>query len=190
MGQRRWARPVPPEVNTTLQTGAYGPACIQGTALRMIDGMHTIKPLIDAFNIDLGKMLSGATEVSEDCLFLDVYVPAKAFGKPESKLPVINWIYGGGYVLGSKGGNYDGTPVVKASNNSVIYVSGNYRVGSFGFLAGNTLEKEGTPNAGLWDQRAVLEWIQKYIVLFGGDWKDVTVWGTYLYPRQLDLYLS
>jgi carboxylesterase type B len=49
--------------------------------------------------------------------------------------------------------------------------------GALGFLAGTTMEKEATPNVGLWDQRAVLEWIQKYIHLVNGDADDVTVWG-------------
>lgn len=88
---------------------------------------------------------------------------------------------------------YDGTGLVKNSGNNVIYVAGNYRVshltpaslantdrvqlGAFGFLSGSTVEKEGTPNAGFWDQRAVLQWIQDYASLFGGDPTDVSVWG-------------
>jgi carboxylesterase type B len=54
---------------------------------------------------------------------------------------------------------------------------GNYRVGPLGFLAGSTVEKEGTPNAGIWDQIAVFEWVQKYANLFGGDKSDVSAWG-------------
>jgi carboxylesterase type B len=72
---------------------------------------------------------------------------------------------------------YDGNPVVKAANGSVIWVTGNYRLGGFGFLAGATVEKEGVPNAGFWDQRAVMEWIQKYISLVGGDPNEVSAWG-------------
>jgi carboxylesterase type B len=49
--------------------------------------------------------------------------------------------------------------------------------GALGFLAGTTMEKEATPNVGLWDQRAVMEWIQKYIHLVNGDADDVTAWG-------------
>lgn len=98
------------------------------------------------------------------------------------------------YILGSKDGMYDGTGIVKNSGNNVIYVAGNYRVchflfpyflfdtnesqlGAFGFLSGSTVEKEGTPNAGFWDQRAVLQWIHDYAPLFGGDANDVSLWG-------------
>jgi acetyl esterase/lipase len=76
---------------------------------------------------DLGVLMGGAPS-SEDCLFLDVYVPGKAL-KGGKKLPVINWIYGGAFILGSKDGMYDGTPLVKQSDGNVIYVAGNYRVG-------------------------------------------------------------
>jgi carboxylesterase type B len=138
---------------------------------------------IEAFNIgslmgndDLGKSMGGGP-TSEDCLFLDIVVPGKAY-RGEAKVPVINWLYGGGYILGSKDGMYDGHPIVKKSGNNVIYVAGNYRLGVHGFLSGNTVESDGTavPNAGLWDQRAVLEWIQKHISQFGGDKNDVSVW--------------
>lgn len=75
---------------------------------------------------DLGKLMGGATS-SEDCLFLDVYVPGKAL-KGGKKLPVVNWIYGGAFIVGSKDGMYDGTPLVKQADGNVIYVAGNYRV--------------------------------------------------------------
>jgi carboxylesterase type B len=52
-----------------------------------------------------------------------------------------------------------------------------FKLGALGWLAGSTVEKEGTPNVGLWDQRAVLEWIQKYGNLFGADTDNVSVWG-------------
>jgi carboxylesterase type B len=114
--------------------------------------------------LDLGLAMGGSPE-SEDCLFLDVVVPGKAI-RGEAKLPVLNWIYGGAYVLGSKDVLYDGTPFVKASKGNFIYVAGNYRLGSLGFLGGTTMEKDTSvvTNAGFYDQRAVLEWIQKYIV--------------------------
>jgi carboxylesterase type B len=114
--------------------------------------------------VDLGKITGGSQE-QEDCLFLDVVVPGKALRR-EVKVPVLNWIYGGSYIHGSKDGMNDGTPLVKASKGGLIYVAGNYRLGSLGFLAGSTMEKEesATTNVGFYDQRAILEWIQKYIV--------------------------
>jgi carboxylesterase type B len=121
----------------------------------------------------------------EDCLFLDVFVPGSAIRSPStSKLPVIHWFYGGGFVFGSKdmleGATlpfYDGTGMIKQSGNNVIYVASNYRLGAFGFLAGSTMEKDGLPNAGLWDQRAALQWTQDNIHLLGGDPTQVTVMG-------------
>lgn len=59
--------------------------------------------------------------------------------------------------------------MIKASGGNLVWVAGNYRLGAYGFLTGTTVEKEGVPNAGFWDQRAVLEWIQKYISLVGGE---------------------
>jgi carboxylesterase type B len=81
---------------------------------------------------------------------------------------MLTWsrIYGGAYVLGDKGGIYNATPVVTSTKNKIVHVAGNYRLGAFGFLAGSSIEKDttATANAGLHDQRAVLEWIQQYIV--------------------------
>lgn len=93
---------------------------------------------------------------------------------------ILSRIYGGAYTLGSKGVNAAG--LIKASqfNNAsgVIHVAMNYRLGAFGWLAGPTLQgMGGVSNAGLYDQRLALEWVQKYIHLFGGDPNQVTVMG-------------
>lgn len=120
----------------------------------------------------------------EDCLFLDVYVPGKAMrNETDSKLPVVAWIFGGGYVLGSKDAMqpelpfYDGSGLISQSDGNLIFVAMNYRLGAYGFLAGTTMEREAMPNAGLWDQRAALQWIQDYISLVGGDPALVTAMG-------------
>lgn len=69
-----------------------------------------------------------------DCLFLDIYVPAKAIRDPSLRLPVISWIYGGAYISGGKDiftpllPLYDGTGPIEASNGNVIFVTSNYRV--------------------------------------------------------------
>ena len=138
----------------------------------------------------IDKLVSGLIEPlftggQEDCLFLDVYVPGSAVRSPsKSNLPVIHWFYGGGFVFGSKdefeGATlpfYDGTGMIKQSGNNVIYVASNYRLGAFGFLAGTTMEKNGLPNAGFWDQRAALQWTQDNIHLLGGDPTQVTAMG-------------
>ncbi|KAF2399881.1 alpha/beta-hydrolase [Trichodelitschia bisporula] len=192
VGQLRFAKPAPPAVSTTVQTGSVGGTCPQSVPASLIGGLMGsalgggssgggLGSLLGSLSgsllqsMDLGKLMGGAAS-SEDCLFLDVYVPGKAL-KGQVKLPVVNWIYGGAYILGAKDGMYAGGPVVKASGGNVIYVAGNYRLGAFGFLAGSTMEKEGLPNAGFWDQRAVLQWIQDHIHLVGGDPTDVSVWG-------------
>ena len=94
---------------------------------------------------------------------------------------VLVWIYGGGYVNGEKSA-YSPAGLLKASQVSdpdgIIFVSLNYRLGAFGWLAGPTFQGSGgVSNAGLYDQRLALQWIQHHIHLFGGDAKKVTVIG-------------
>ncbi|CAK7200788.1 hypothetical protein SEUCBS139899_003487 [Sporothrix eucalyptigena] len=108
----------------------------------------------------------------------------KALKSPStSKLPVVVWVYGGGYVLGSKDSTmpempfYDGSGLIGQTGGDIIFVSMNYRLGAYGFLAGTTMEREGLPNAGLWDQRAAFQWVQDYIALAGGDPTQVTAMG-------------
>lgn len=102
------------------------------------------------------------TDTSEDCLFLDVYAPSNATSR--SKLPVFIFIQGGGFNVNSNP-NYNGTGLVTASGNNIIVVTFNYRVGLYGFL---TDGDEISPNNGLFDQRKVMQWVQKYITQFGG----------------------
>jgi acetylcholinesterase len=99
---------------------------------------------------------------SEDCLYINVWTPADA--TPNSKLPVWFYVQGGGYEANTNA-NYNGTKVIKESGGNVIFVGFNYRVGVFGFLAGESLRNDGDLNVGLLDQRKALEWVQKYISL-------------------------
>ncbi|KAF5565588.1 cholinesterase [Fusarium napiforme] len=124
---------------------------------------------------------------TEDCLFLDVYVPKRVFEDPSAQqLPVTVWFYGGAYAFGTKrmkvlkllnGPLYNGKSLIEASNYSTIVVAGNYRLGAFGWLAGSHMEKNGLPNAGLYDQNLLLRWVQKYIGQVHGDNKTVSAWG-------------
>lgn len=100
--------------------------------------------------------------ISEDCLFINVFAPANATRK--SKLKVWFYIQGGGYANNSNA-NYNGTDVVVKSDYNVILVNFNYRVGVHGFLASEKVRADGALNAGLLDQRAALEWVQRYIHL-------------------------
>ncbi|KAF2148643.1 carboxylesterase family protein-like protein [Myriangium duriaei CBS 260.36] len=121
---------------------------------------------------------------NEDCLFLDVFVPDDVWNQRHSgkKVPVLFWIFGGGYVYGSKTSYGSPSGLLTRSEMErqpgVIYVAPNYRLGAFGWLSGPTFEQDGgLPNAGLHDQRLALEWVHKYIHLFGGDAKRITVFG-------------
>lgn len=126
-----------------------------------------------------------APDQSEDCLFLDVYVPAAAFdanGNPRAQLPVTVWFYGGAYAFGSKELSphlplYTGQSMLEASGYQHIFVAGNYRLGAFGWLAGSYMEDVGQPNAGLYDQALLLDWVQKYISQAAGDPTKVSAWG-------------
>ncbi|KAF1843649.1 carboxylesterase family protein-like protein [Cucurbitaria berberidis CBS 394.84] len=119
---------------------------------------------------------------SEDCLFLDVFVPEDVLSKAGKGYgaAVLVWIYGGGYTLGNKNLNPAGLIAASgnASNGDIIYVSLNYRLGALGWQSGPSYQAEGgVSNLGLYDQRFALEWVQKYIHLFGGDPNRVTVVG-------------
>ncbi|KAI9055503.1 hypothetical protein LZ554_000453 [Drepanopeziza brunnea f. sp. 'monogermtubi'] len=113
----------------------------------------------------------------EDCLTVSVQRPSSA--KAGDKLPVLFWIFGGGFSFGSSQA-YDGHDLVRTSvaqKKDIIYVSVNYRVGGFGFLGGSEIKKDGASNLGYLDQRAGLQWVADNIAAFGGDPDKVTLWG-------------
>jgi para-nitrobenzyl esterase len=116
--------------------------------------------------------------INEDCLYLNVWVPAKSM-RSKSKLPVMVWIYGGGFAAGATSEpRQDGTNLAK---EGVVVVSMNYRLGIFGFFAHPELAKESGRNSagnyGLLDQVAALEWVKRNIAAFGGDPGNVTIFG-------------
>jgi para-nitrobenzyl esterase len=116
--------------------------------------------------------------INEDCLYLNVWVPADRMGS-KSQLPVMVWIYGGGFVAGATSEpRQDGTNLAK---QGVVVVSMNYRLGIFGFFAHPELAKESGRNSagnyGLLDQVAALEWVKRNITAFGGDPGNVTIFG-------------
>lgn len=113
---------------------------------------------------------------SEDCLYLNVWTPAKS---AKDKIPVLVWIYGGGFGAGSTSEKvYSGE---KLANKGVVFVSIAYRVGQLGFLAHPELSAESpnhvSGNYGLLDMISGLKWIQKNIAKFGGDPDKVTIFG-------------
>ncbi|MBZ5856038.1 carboxylesterase/lipase family protein [Flavihumibacter profundi] len=114
---------------------------------------------------------------SEDCLFLNVWVPAGT--KEGSKLPVMVWIHGGAFVFGS--GSQPDFSGEKFAQQGVILVTFNYRLGRLGFFAFPALSSEHPEepkgNYGYMDQVAALKWVQKNIAAFGGDPGNVTIFG-------------
>jgi para-nitrobenzyl esterase len=117
-----------------------------------------------------------ASAVSENCLYLNVWSPAKS---PADKLPVMVYIYGGGFIMGTAT-----EPLIQGdrlATKGVIVVTLAYRVGPMGFFAHPALSAESprkvSGNYGLLDQIAGLQWVQKNIAAFGGDPKRVTIFG-------------
>ena len=121
----------------------------------------------------IAALLGVPGNFSEDCLYLNVWTPAI---NATQKLPVMVWIYGGAFIFGSTAQKvYDGTHLAE---KGVVVVSVAYRVGAFGFLAHPELTREGCKgNFGIRDQIAGLEWVRDNIAAFGGDPKQVTIFG-------------
>ena len=123
-----------------------------------------------------GDMIFRDNGPSEDCLYLNVWTPA---APSPGHLPVMVWIYGGGFTAGSASEpRQDGENLAK---KGVVVVSMNYRLGVFGFFSHPELTKESGHNAsgnyGLLDQMAALEWVRQNIAAFGGDPDNVTIFG-------------
>ena len=157
VGDLRWKAPAPPVAWKGLRDATkYGAHCYQG---------HVYDDMVFQDN-----------GPSEDCLFLNVFTPADA--KAGSKLPVMFWIYGGGYSGGSASEprhNGDALPT-----HGVVLVTINYRLGVLGFFATDELAKEAKGSAGnygLLDMVAGLQWVKANIAKFGGDPGNVTIFG-------------
>ncbi|KAM5228626.1 LOW QUALITY PROTEIN: acetylcholinesterase [Ctenodactylus gundi] len=118
------------------------------------------------------EMWNPNRELSEDCLYLNVWTP---YPRPVSPMPVLVWIYGGGFYSGASSLDvYDGRYL--AQDEGTVLVSMNYRVGTFGFLA-LPGSREAPGNVGLLDQRLALQWVQENVAAFGGDPTSVTLFG-------------
>ena len=119
---------------------------------------------------------SATSPEGEDCLTVNVQRPANT--PSDAKLPVVFWIYGGGFEVGSTQ-PYDGSTILNKSiemNAPVVYVAVNYRVSAFGFMGGKQLQADGSTNLGLRDQRLALHWVAENIAAFGGDPEKITIW--------------
>src|ERR1043166_1768164 len=157
VGELRWREPQPVKNWTGVrQAREFGPRCMQA-------------PIFD-------DMRFRSNGVSEDCLYLNVWTPAKS---NHERLPVLVYFYGGGFVTGDGSElRYDGENM---ATKGIVVVTVNYRLGVFGFLAHPELTKESTHKAsgnyGLLDQNAALRWVQQNIANFGGDPQHVTIAG-------------
>jgi len=162
VGEGRWKAPGPVVAwNGVRRAGSFGASCIQTIVSER-------KPWTYEF------MTHG--DISEDCLFLNVWTAAKS---AKERRPVFVYIYGGGFNEGSGAvPAYDGEEMAK---KGLVFVSFNYRVGVLGFLAHPELSNEQAPKAsgnyGLLDQIAALRWVRENIAAFGGDPARVTVAG-------------
>jgi carboxylesterase type B len=173
-GSLRFNLPQPiSSYNTSFSALSMGPACPQQSIeLPIISGLAQ-----ETVDFILNSVYGFIFPDDEDCLTINIIKPATATAT--SKLPVLMWIFGGGFELGGPQ-MYDGAGIVERSielDEPVIYVSINYRVTAFGFLASQEVKDAGVGNLGLQDQRLALQWIQKYIGNFGGDPTKVTIWG-------------
>src|ERR1700733_9002653 len=149
VGKLRWKPPAAPaQWSGTRDASGYGPACEQ---------------------------MVSADPISEDCLTLNIFAPAKATAA--SNLPVMVWIHGGAFTSGS-GRDFDGSALVQ---HGVVVVTINYRLGYFGFLAHPALSAINphhvSGNFGLLDQQATFAWVRRNIAGFGGDPKRITIFG-------------
>ncbi|OAA60741.1 Carboxylesterase, type B [Cordyceps fumosorosea ARSEF 2679] len=123
------------------------------------------------------KWPDGEIRGQEDCLTVNVQRPRGT--RPDAKLPVLFYIFGGGFIAGSTNLN-DAEKFLEfasAQSQPFIFVGVNYRLGAFGFLGGAEVVADGTANLGLRDQRMGLEWVADNIAYFGGDPERVTLWG-------------
>ena len=157
VGELRWRAPQPADHwEGVKETKTFGPRPMQ--------------------TMVFGDMRSRSAGLSEDCLYLNIWTPAK---RDTKGLPVLVYFYGGGNVAGDASEpRYDGESMAK---KGMVVVTTNYRLNIFGFLAHPELSAEASykasGNYGVLDQQAALAWVQKNIAAFGGDPEKVTIAG-------------
>jgi para-nitrobenzyl esterase len=167
VGELRWRAPQPLESKLKRRDAtAFSPACMQ--TMRILDWYRYM-----AESFGASRDFYDDLEVSEDCLYLNVWTPSI---NPAARLPVMVWIHGGSNKSGwSYENNYRGHVLAP---QGVVVVSLAYRQGAFGFLSHPELEGEdAVANFGLWDIVAGLHWIRDNIAAFGGDPERVMLFG-------------
>jgi len=157
VGELRWKAPQPPKKwSGVRKADQFGPRCMQQAVF--------------------GDMSFRSNGMSEDCLYLNVWTPARAATEGR---PVLVYFYGGGFVAGDGSEpRYDGESMAR---RGIVVVTMSYRLGVFGFLAHPELSREapygGSGNYGLLDQVAALRWVHDNIAAFGGDPRRITIGG-------------
>ncbi|XP_074014066.1 fatty acyl-CoA hydrolase precursor, medium chain isoform X2 [Numenius arquata] len=160
VGPLRFSEPQPPEPWKGVRDAtSYPPMCLQDK----VQGQF----FSDIITNRKEKVL---LDMSEDCLYLNVYTPVST--EKQEKLPVFVWIHGGGLVFGAAS-SYDGSAL--AAFDNVVVVTIQYRLGIVGYFS--TGDKHARGNWGYLDQVAALQWIQENIIHFGGDPGSVTIAG-------------
>lgn len=156
----RWRLPKPPASWKGIRPATHFANSCQQTLSKGF-GPYTPEYMVDG-------------PVSEDCLYLNIWRPAKAATKP---LPIMVWIHGGGFTSGSGStAIYDGASLAA---KDIIVININYRLGVFGFLAQSDLSKEGegSGNYGIADIIAALKWVNRNAAALGGDKSRITIAG-------------
>lgn len=206
VGSARFSVPKPTNWIGEIDTKAFKPACIQAfsklgrdTHARAQVSLSLSGPFEDR-NFIQDVFSIPRPQESEDCLYLNVFVPKKSFWKSLWDLfrtnfskkrgkPVLFWIYGGGFNFGNAGQPiYDGSHF--AALEDVIVVSINYRTNVFGFPIAPDIKNLTERNLGLLDQRAGLDWVQRNIEVFGGDPDRVTIFGQSAGAYAVDVLLT
>ncbi|XP_032064784.1 cholinesterase-like isoform X2 [Thamnophis elegans] len=155
LGKLRFQKPLPHQPwSQTLEAINFGNSC----------------PQFISRDYPEAGIFSPKTPLSEDCLSLNIWVPHP---QPSSPVPVLVWIHGGFYLMGTSSLDvFNGAPL--AATENVIVVTINYRLGALGFLY---LPPAAPGNLGLWDQQLALKWIKENAAALGGDPSRVTLLG-------------
>lgn len=177
VGTLRYKKPIRYSASYAgLQANVYKDSCMQvvSNSSYSPELLHQLPSfVVTALNSSSQEPLV----MSEDCLHLNVFRPRNTTA--DDKLPVMVYIYGGSFLTGSAPSS-PGNKFIEESiamNERVIYVSFNYRLGTFGFLGGAGPTGENSTNVGLHDQREALKWVQDHIANFGGDPEQVMLFG-------------
>jgi para-nitrobenzyl esterase len=180
VGQLRWRPPqAAPRLTGVREAAEFGASCMQGrfgAVPPSADARGVAPPAQSAAPAPPPAAAPAAQSPSEDCLYLNIWRPAEPTAR---RLPVMVWIYGGGFTGGSS--SSPNTSGIQFAKQGVVLVSFNYRLGRFGFFAFPASSKERPDetkgNYAYMDQIAALQWVKRNIEAFGGDPNNVTIFG-------------